>query len=275
MTIKLIPIGKNEINPIGKNNFILSNHLPYKFDISKYFNSIKELNFKKVVLIIVRLITVFIVLKFIYKLFTASDPTLTNTKQLLTYKNSKKLQTGDLVFSSYNNFLGYFMRGLTRSVWTHVGMIMKYKDKLYVMETADYSKTVNKQKDKYKDMKKYNGVIVVPFETWMSLNTNCKTSYLKLDTPVNWDRRKLIQEFLKIQESGLDTFGVGPSVWSKVLWKKQYQENKLPSNITCSEMIVKIYQNADIMKKIYCPGSYSTKDIIEKKLEMVEGFNLN
>lgn len=292
MTIKLIPIGNKDIirNELPKNSFILSKTLPYGINVDKVLTSsftfIKTLNWKKVVLIIVISIISFIILQFIYKLLTASDP---NSKQLLTYKNSKKLQTGDLVFASYNNFLGYFMRGLTGSIWTHVGMIMKYKDKLYVMETADYSSAKNRKikenKDHHKMPKnlKYNGIIVVPFETWNALNYNCKTSYLKLDTPVNWDRRQLIQEFLKIQESEADKFSVGPKVWMKVLRKQKYKSNSSESeenitskreNITCSELITKIYQNSGVMKKIYTPGSYSTGDIIGKKIEMEKGFRL-
>ncbi len=192
----------------------------------------------------------------------------------------EEYNTGDLVFVAYDNFLGYFMRFWTGSPWTHVGMIMKDEGKLYVMETADYSsvrspvRSSDNSSEKFIETKK-NGILVLPFETWKSLNKHHKIEHMNLITPKEFDRRTLILEFLKIQNSELDTFGVGPSVWSKFLWKRSYYESqKEQENITCSELVAKIYQRANIMKKIYTPGSYTTKDFIEKAIELEEGFKL-
>lgn len=193
-------------------------------------------------------------------------------------KESDNLETGDLVFVSYNNFLGYFLRGWLGSTWTHVGMIMKYENKLYVMETADYSSVKNLDKNQIKDLTKNNGLLVIPFETWKSLNKKHTITYKQLQTPEDFDRRILIREFLKIQEANLDTFSVGMSVWSKYLWRKRYKKssnlNQERSNITCSELIAKIYQNTAVIKKKYDPGSYYTKDFIENNVEMEYGFKL-
>jgi len=275
MTIKLIPIGSNLKKNIEPK---LKNPISYQTCIS-YLSILR-----KIFLILVILIIVILAFRFV----TAKDPIY--PKNYIVpgcMKDVKKLQTGDLVFVSYNNSLGYFMRGLTGSIWTHVGMIMRYKDKLYVMESADYSAVwKDDKKIKNNGIKnngiKNNGILVIPFEKWKSLNSKMNMAYVKLETPLNWDRRLLIQEFLKIQESNLDTFSVGTKVWSKVLsntllWKSRYNQNefKTPSNITCSEMIIKIYQNAGVMKKIYSPGAYSTSDIAERKIEMIQGFRLN
>lgn len=181
----------------------------------------------------------------------------------------EKYNTGDLVFVAYDNFLGYFMRVITGSPWTHVGMIMKDEDKLYVMETADYRSKNNK------DLIKKNGILVVPFETWKSLNKHHKITHMNLQVPEYFDRRLLILEFLKIQNASLDSFNIGPSVWSKFLWKRTYKNIQEPENITCSELIAKIYQHASVMKKIYTPGSYTTKDFIENTIELEKGFILH
>ena len=188
------------------------------------------------------------------------------------YKDSLNLETGDLVFVSYNNFLGYFIRGYLGSAWTHVGMIMKYEDKLYVMETADYRSVKN-----YEEKKK-NGLLVIPLETWKSLNKKHTIVHKQLQTPEDFDRRILIREFLKIQEANLDTFSVGINVWSKYLWRRKYRKssnlNQERSNITCSELIAKIYHASAVIKKVYDPGSYYTKDFIENNIEMEPGFKL-
>jgi hypothetical protein len=66
-------------------------------------------------------------------------------------------------------------------------------------------------------------------------------------------------------------------LWSKFLWRESYKNiNKdgVKSNITCSEMIARIYQNGAIIKKTYDPGSYYTKDFIEGSIEMEPGFQL-
>jgi hypothetical protein len=184
--------------------------------------------------------------------------------------------TGDLVFVAYDNFLGYFMRFWTGSPWTHVGMIMKDEDKLYVMETADYS-SIQRSYESSKNNEtliKKNGILVLPFETWKSLNKYHRIIHRNLQVPEEFDRRTLILQFLKIQNSELDTFDVGPSVWSKFLWKRKYKNSQESENITCSELVAKIYQHASVMKKIYTPGSYTTKDFTENNIELEKGFRL-
>ena len=244
-----------------------------------------------------------ILLIFLFRVVFAKDEIKqANAKVIGISELEPKLQTGDLVFVSYKNTLGYFMRGWANSVWTHVGMIMRDGDELYVMETADYSslepsrdslepsKDVLEPKDSLKhedskdsskniSLKQFNkkGIFVIPFEIWKSFNKHHPISCVPLETPKFpdiWDRRKLILEFWKIQQSKLDEFGVGVSVWSKVLWKKKFDENKSKEkqNITCFELIVKILQNANVAKKIYTPGSYYTGELADRKLELEDGF---
>lgn len=227
-----------------------------------------------------------ILLIFIFRVLFAKDEIKNSNAKSITFSELEpKLQTGDLVFVSYKNTLGYFMRGWANSVWTHVGMIMRDGDNLYVMETADYSslepRDVLEPSKDVKDisLKQFNkkGIFVIPFEIWKSFNKHHSISCLPLETPKIpeiWDRRKLILEFWKIQQSKLDEFGVGVSVWSKVLWKKKFDENetKEKQNITCFELIVKILQNANVAKKIYTPGSYYTGELAGRKLELEDGF---
>jgi len=260
----------NPINPLPK---ILS-----KYSVSLYYK-------------IVSFILFCILFIFLFRVVFAKDEIKqANPKSIVFSELETKLQTGDLVFVSYKNTLGYFMRGWANSVWTHVGMIMRDGDELYVMETADYSslepsrdiiKESNDSIEPKKDisLKQFNkkGIFVIPFEAWKSFNKHHPISCVPLEaTQENsfWDRRKLILEFWKIQQSKLDEFGVGVSVWSKVLWRKKFDENetKEKQNITCFELIVKILQNANVAKKIYTPGSYYTGTLADRKLELEDGF---
>ena len=240
---------------------------------------------------IVSFLLFLIVCIFLFRVITAKDEIRkASTKSYPFSEIQDSLQTGDLVFVSYKNTLGYFMRGWAHSVWTHVGMIMRDGEDLYVMETADYTSVKEPVKKPVKDvlkesidsisLKQFNkkGIFVVPFEIWKSLNKHHTISCIPLDTPQSpqkWDRRKLILEFWKIQQSKLDEFGVGVGVWSKVLWKKKFetQEQNEKQNITCFELIVKILQNANVAKKIYTPGSYYTGELADRKLELEPGFS--
>jgi hypothetical protein len=232
-----------------------------------------------------------ILLIFVFRVVFAKDEIKQgNAKSITFLELEPKLQTGDLVFVSYKNTLGYFMRGWADSVWTHVGMIMRDGNELYVMETADYS-SLEHVKDVVKpsrdiiesskdiSLKRFNkkGIFVIPFEIWKSFNKHHPISCIPLETTQElgfWDRRKLILEFWKIQQSKLDEFGVGVSVWSKVLWKKKFenQDTKEKQNITCFELIVKLLQNTNVAKKIYTPGSYYTGELAARKLELEDGF---
>lgn len=225
-----------------------------------------------------------ILLIFIFRvLFAKNEIKNSNPKPISFSELEPNLQTGDLVFVSYKNMLGYFMRGWANSVWTHVGMIMRDGNELYVMETADYTSlrdSLEPSRDvKDISLKQFNkkGIFVIPFEIWKQFNKHHPISCIPLETPKIpeiWDRRKLILEFWKIQQSKLDEFGVGVSVWSKVLWKKKFDENetKEKQNITCFELIVKILQNSNVAKKIYTPGSYYTGTLADRKLELEDGF---
>jgi hypothetical protein len=253
----------NPINPLPK---ILS-----KSSVSLYYKIVSFILFS-------------ILLVFLFRVaFAKNEIKQANPKSIVFSELEEKLQTGDLMFVSYKNTLGYFMRGWANSVWTHVGMIMRDGNELYVMETADYSSlepsrdVVNPEKDI--SLKQFNkkGIFVIPFEVWKSFNKHHPISCVPLETTQElhfWDRRKLILEFWKIKQQKLDEFGVGVDVWSKVLWKKKFENQTLneKQNITCFELIVKLLQNANVAKKIHTPGSYYTGELAARKLELEEGF---
>jgi hypothetical protein len=207
-----------------------------------------------------------IIIYFIIRIILAKNPV---SKSIQYKEKESNMQTGDLVFTSYRTNLGYFMRGWADSVWTHVGMIMKHDGKLYVLETNDYTESW-----KNPDGAQTRGILVIPFETWKDLNKHHNVAYMPLQTPPEFDRRNLILEFHKIQKDKLDEFGIGWSVWSKLLWKMQYSEasENLKQNVTCFELVNKIYQNTGVMQKKFTPGSYYTGDIIERKVDLEKGF---
>jgi hypothetical protein len=216
---------------------------------------------------LIHFLSLILILFVLIKTFFAENVVSRSIDKKTLHEN---FETGDLVFVNYNNPFGYFMRGWTNSVWTHVGMIMKSEEGIFVLETSDYSRDGIKTK-----LKKEKGILVVPFDEWMNLNKNHMKAYSSLKVPKSYDRNNILLAFLKIQEKNLDGFSVGPDVWSKVLFKLPYEySDNVNRNITCFELIIKVYQDSNVMKKVYTPGSYYTSDIIKRELDFCDGFSL-
>lgn len=170
--------------------------------------------------------------------------------------NSTKLDTGDLLFVSYDNSLGYLMRTWSKSKWTHVGMVYKSPDnKIFVMETANYP-----------DRK---GVLFLPIGEWYRYNKKCEISVMKLRKPDNFDSNLLLKSFENIYDKKLDTFSIS---WFRLLSKNQYTKDNLQENITCYEMVIHLLQEVNIVKKRYSPSSYFPIDIIENRVEFNSDF---
>ena len=250
MTIKLIPLKKNYSN-------------------KGWFESLNLNNFKSYYQIILILILIIICI-FIYRLITAKNEV--GTKKKLYRDIEEKIETGDLIFASYSNLFGYFMRGWTHSKWTHVGMILRSGNELYVMETADYSSSIHRDK-----LTKQSGIMVIPLNIWRLLHRNQQISYMKLHTPKDWNRGSLATEFLHLQEQALDSFSVGPSVWMNLLWRQRYKSSFQikDRNITCFELVVQLLQATNVAQKIYTPSSYYTHQILNRELPLNPGFSFS
>ena len=175
-----------------------------------------------------------------------------------TYLQTKSidLQTGDILFVSYKNSLGYFMKAWSNSKWTHTAMVYKSPDnKLYVMETANYP---NKK-----------GVQFLSIAEWYRYNKNCEIGVMRLRKPKDFNSNKILDSFEQISDKKLDTIGIS---WFRLLSKKKYTGLPLKDNITCYEMVVHLLQNSDIVDCVYSPSSYFPIDIVEHKMPMKEGF---
>jgi hypothetical protein len=200
-----------------------------------------------IILIILIIITIIVVA---IRINTSEGP-----KTYLRVK-STDLQTGDLLFVSYRNSLGYFMKVWSNSKWTHTAMIYKAPDdNIYVMETANYP-------DK-------KGVQFLSIDEWYRYNKGCDIGVMRLRKPKNFDSNNILESFEQLSDKKLDTIGVS---WLRLLTKKKYTGLPLKENITCYEMTVHLLQSTNIVECNYTPASYFPIDIIEHKLPMKEGF---
>lgn len=201
------------------------------------------------ILILLIIVVVFIILR----VSTASNETVTKSI------TSSELNTGDLLFVSYKNILGTFMKAWSVSKWTHVAMVYKAPDgEIYVMETANYP-----------DIK---GVLFLPIAEWYRYNKNCEIAVKKLHKPNYFDDSKIIEIFDRLVDKKLDTFGTS---WFRLLSKKEYSDLAEAENITCYELVVYLLQEANIVKKEYSPSSYFPRDMARNELPLHKHFNFS
>jgi hypothetical protein len=181
--------------------------------------------------------------------------------------NRDDLKTGDLVFARYDNSLGYFMRVISGSIWTHVSMV--YRDpnnNLYIIETANYPGPAYRG-----STTKYKGVLFMPIAEWMQFNKHRDMAVMRLETPPDFNRDILLNEFSKVSHKNLDTISVS---WLRLLVKRKYKDyGNIRQNLTCYELMVHLLQQSGIVEKEYMPLSYFPKDIINEKLPLKSGFS--
>ena len=198
-----------------------------------------------------------------------------NIKIIKEFDNEHIFKTGDLIFSSYNTHLGRFMKTWSGSVWSHVGTILCTNplgssniEDVYVMETADY-----RHPDPEKNI---NGIVCLPLHKWLKINKKCIIGYMGLKVPENYDRRIIAQEFLNIKNMDLDKKSISFRKFVKLAFTHNYDPEEFKTtgleNPTCYELVVLIYQNAEICEKIHSPGSYFASYILQGKLKLKPGF---
>ena len=202
--------------------------------------------------IILMLLIIVIVLA-IVRISVSSKETVEKTMSI------SNLGTGDLLFVSYKNSLGAFMKAWSMSKWTHIAMVYKAPDnELYVMETANYP-----------DIK---GVLFLPIAEWYRYNKNCEIAVKKLHKPKYFDDTKIINSFEKLVDKKLDTFGTS---WLRLLTKKKYATLEDKQNITCYELVIHILQEIDVVKKEQSPSSYFPKNIVDNSLPLHKHFSFS
>ena len=105
---------------------------------------------------------------------------------------------------------------------------------------------------------------------WLKLNKKCAISVMQLQTPENFNRDILLENFKKLTDKKLDTFSIN---WFRLLSEQKYSSIKNQENITCYELIVHLLQESNIVKKKLSPSSYFPRDIIERKLPLIKNFH--
>jgi hypothetical protein len=166
------------------------------------------------------------------------------------------LDTGDIVGIGYSNIFGYFITTFTSSSWSHTGIVWKSPDnKLYVLEGASYNEP-------------YDGIFKIPLGKWLYINRHSKLCYLKYVGTHKISPELMDQKFNQIiANHKLATINLSSiKFFNKIKYSEDFQ-----TDLTCTEITIKLLQDINIVKKIYQSSSYFPGNIINRNLEMCDG----
>lgn len=215
----------------------------------------------------IRIILVIIIIILLYLSFLIHiDSSLKKDvpDNILTFKQiESSLDTGDLILMSSLDFGSKYIRYFTNSYFSHIAMVIKRNDKLYLWE-AD----VDEMKDeKYKKDAQY-GTRIVNLKEKLSYYSNNFFGFLKLNTKID-PYKKLNYNYIK---KYIKRFRFVHFNSNLLLWFLARIRNKTIDNVCnlitsekdmyCSELIGRVFQDLNILKRDRHPRYYSPEDFI-------------
>lgn len=205
--------------------------------------------------IVIIVIFVLLILFISYRVTFASDL----PKTVYDFE-TESLKTGDILGVGYRHPFGWFVTAWSGSIWSHTGIVWRdpKNDEVFVLEAGNYGG-------------KYNGVIKIPIVVWVRIN---KGSHIGLSRLKTKDGRvlcpkKVMKNFKKLKKYVLlDTYSWR---WYRLLRKKPYFK-QTRTNYTCYELIVELFQECGVIKKLYSCSSYFPTDIMEGRIDLECGY---
>jgi len=163
------------------------------------------------------------------------------------YDIIKKGKTGDVLLTSYSNSC-HLIKFFTFSKWSHTSMLYRdEKNNLYVLECGAYRSA------------KYTGVNLIPFNIWLKLNKNCPICWVKIKKEI--ENYKIYHIYDKYKKT--DFSGTIPDL-IPALKRNKYIKNENKS-FFCSQFIMTILQDLNIINKKLSTNSFSPNDYCEQK----------
>lgn len=171
--------------------------------------------------------------------------------------NEIDLKTGDILGVSYSSLRGQLVRVFTTSVWTHIGLVVKYDDDdTYVVEMARYNDDEH-------------GLIIKPFKDWLKWNQDNLMCLRRYRGKKKFPEKEL-KEFI---EKHKDEYEEDMSVisWLKTCIRRRYHEQD-KNYYYCSEFIIHAFQSIGIMKLSVMPSSFKPWHLIYGDIGTYSGY---
>lgn len=169
----------------------------------------------------------------------------------IQFTDYPRYNTGDIICVSYDSLRGGLVKIFTGSAWTHIGLIVKTKNSINVVEVAHYED--------------WSGVTWRPLDKWLDLN-NGRIIAIRKYQGKKFPGKKLLQKIKETEHYKPDLNVIN---WLNALRKINYRpQNKL--SYYCSEYICHLLQEIGVMKKIYLPSGYKPWELLYGELPLEE-----
>ena len=166
------------------------------------------------------------------------------------------MDTGDILAVSYTSYHGNLVKIFTGSIWTHIGMVIRKDDGIYVIEIARYGRN-------------NRGLILKPLHDWISWNKNNMMALRKYDGELPFPKEEL-EEHLKQYKDVEEDFSV--ISWLKsTIHRKYHPPDK--DYFYCSEFISHTLQSLNVMKKRIISSSFKPWELLYGKLALNSGYS--
>jgi len=174
-----------------------------------------------------------------------------------------RMQTGDIIGSSFGLPAMMITRSMTRSVWGHVGIIWRcpITNELFVMEGAHYKHP-------------YQGVFKIPFATWLRINKRTlHLGHLQLHrngVRCCLDPYQLETVFQEYVGATVDMYGLS---WLRFGHIAPYEKPDRQESRTCQEICISVLQDMGVVALEYSPAAYLSGDIMARRVDYDNGFH--
>jgi len=189
-----------------------------------------------------------------YKLYVDSCPKIKEDNVLLKYSNIKnKLDTGDLLLFSSNDYIGRVIRKFSNSYFSHCGIVVKQSDKLYILECD-----MDNSHDYLSNKSNKNGAHILDLDEKINDYTGNIFGYCKLNNNFNENKLKNIIHNIRDVQFNNNLIAMYNSVIKNVFLSNFFISD---SKMFCSEFVVNLYQRLGVIKYNKFPNMFNPSDI--------------
>ena len=184
------------------------------------------------------------------------------------------LKTGDIVLFSGNKGIAPFIRLCTRSKWTHVGMVYKRGEDIFLWESTKIGKVVDSEMGK-----KINGV-QLPLLSERIRRFPGEVAIRPISREIDEDMVRKLYDFrqkVKGKKYDNNTITLLMAAYDGIFIPEEFvpdASNDL-SSFFCSELIAATYQKIGLIPSKPPPSEYTPADFSEHgKVKLMKGYEL-
>lgn len=203
-------------------------------------------------------VIILLFLLFLFIIFRLDYPADDDFKKIKYNEIKKQLDTGDILAISYPSRRGKYVKVFTGSIWTHIGMVLRRNNIIYIIEMAHYSNDET-------------GLILKPLKEWLDWNEGFNIAYRKYNGEKEFPQDK-IEDILELSQEY--TADLSVISWMKTIISRNYSDPEEDKDYYyCSEFLVHLLQSCEVLKKIILPCSFKPWELLYGNLSLHKGYS--